>query len=176
MVNRHPYIVDVLRKLIRCPLFLAFRRCKEELMDGVTTEGGIISFDNRIVTVDSHRSIIVRDRKGEDLPVQLFLAVYRFIKLYDTSHGYSHAMSVLSVSDIKCRSIALDFACKEGKIHPVGCNEIEGLPDATDKRTDLPKLLVRECGSSESNRVIWFRLGTFYWYAAHPAFVGSCRI
>ena len=40
-------------------------------------EGAPIPFNHRVVTVNSHRSVIVRDIKDENLPVQLFLALHR---------------------------------------------------------------------------------------------------
>ncbi len=81
-------------------------------------------------------------------------------------------MRVLAVGDVqRCRA-ALDLAGEEGKVHPIGCNEKGGLINVTDERIKLFELLVGKCGSPESIRVIWLRLGTLYWYAA-LAFVNT---
>ncbi len=56
-MKRHPYIVDVLRELICRPFFFG----KVEFTNRLTVEGSLISLDDSVVAVDSHRAIIVRD-------------------------------------------------------------------------------------------------------------------
>ena len=63
-------------------------------------EVSLILYDYSVVAVDSHRTIIVGDRKGEDLPVKLFLALYSSIEFDYTFYGNSYTISVLSVGDI----------------------------------------------------------------------------
>ena len=41
-------------------------------MDWVAIETRLIPFNHRIMAVDPHRPVIVRDGKGENLPIQLF--------------------------------------------------------------------------------------------------------
>ncbi len=142
-------------------------------MDWMAIEGCLVPFDYGVMAIDSHGGMIVRDGKGEDLPVQLFLALHRPKKIDKSSYGDGHTVSVLSVRDVqRCRA-AFDLAGEEGKVHPIGCNERGGLINAADERIELFELLVDKCGSPESNRVIRLRLGTLHWYAAHSAFVNT---
>lgn len=75
-------------------------------------------------------------------------------ELDDAPHGKSHAVSVLSVGDVKHCSTALHFAREEREAHPVGCDENGGIIDAADERIEPVELLARNCGSPESSRVI----------------------
>ncbi len=139
----------------------------------MSIECGFVFLDDGVMAVNPHRAMIMQDRKGKDLSVKLLLVLHSFVELDDTSHGQSHTVSVLSICDVKCCGTALHFACKEGKIHSVGCNKKEGLINATDEQIDLFELLVSKCKLSESNRVIRLRLETLRWYAAHSAFVDT---
>lgn len=42
----------------------------------MAVEASSVPLDYRVVTVDPHGLVIVRDGKGEDLPVQLLLALH----------------------------------------------------------------------------------------------------
>jgi hypothetical protein len=80
------------------------------LADGVTIKGSVFCLDYRVVAIDSHRSVVVRDRESKNVPVEFFLALYEPEKLNDGSDCESHAMNILSVCGIKCCSTALYFA------------------------------------------------------------------
>lgn len=95
-------------------------------MDGVAVISNVLSFDLRVVAVDSHRSVIMRDRKGENFPVQLHFTTNESEELYNSSHCKGHAMSIVSVCDIKCGGAALHFARQEREVHIVRGHE-EGL-------------------------------------------------
>lgn len=82
MQNWHPNVVYVFGKLVSCPLFFAIGEI--ELTNRVTIEGSLVPFDHGVMSVDPHGGMIVRDRKREDLPVQLFLALH-VSKEYDKS-------------------------------------------------------------------------------------------
>ena len=69
MKFRHVMIVDVLDKLVTGPLF--FTIGENESTNMVTIEANLIPFNHRVMATDSHNGMIVRDGKGEDLPVQL---------------------------------------------------------------------------------------------------------
>ncbi len=43
------------------------------------------------------------------------------VKLDDASYGNSHAVSVLSICDIKRRSAAFYLTCEEREVYPIGC-------------------------------------------------------
>ncbi len=47
--------------------------------------------------------MIVRNRKGEDFLVKLFLALYRFEEFDDPFYGNSHTVRVLSVGNVLLR-------------------------------------------------------------------------
>jgi len=78
VLNRYLYTVDVFYKLIYSLFLFTISRSKVEFINRVTIEGSLIFLNNRVITVDSYRAIIVRDRKGEYLLVKLFLPLYRF--------------------------------------------------------------------------------------------------
>ena len=76
-MNRHPYIVDISGEL-KCRLFHFTLYRKANFIDRVTVEFSFIPVNYRIIAVDSHCPVIVRDREGEDFSVKLFFALYKF--------------------------------------------------------------------------------------------------
>jgi hypothetical protein len=92
---------------------LAILASKVERFNGVAVEGGLFSVDHRIMTIDSHCPVIVRDRESEDLSMKLFFALHKSKEFDNTSHRQGHAMSILSVRNIKRRGAALDLTCKK---------------------------------------------------------------
>ena len=142
-------------------------------MNGVTIEGDLIFLDDSVMAIDSHRPMIVRDRKGKNFPMKLFFALHSSVKFDDTSYRASHTVSILSIRYIESCGAALDLACEKRKVHPVGCDEKGGILDTTDEGIELVKLLVCRCGSPESKRVNRLRLWTLHCYAACPAFVDA---
>src|SRR5690349_19266286 len=112
-------MVDIFGEFIGRPLILTIQCLEVERMDGVAVECGFVFLDHGVMTVNPHRPVIVRDRKGEDLPMKLLFALYSFVELDDTSHGNSHTVSVLSIGDVKRCSTALHFAREEREVHPV---------------------------------------------------------
>ena len=73
-------------------------------------EGNLFFLDNSVMIIDSYRSIIVRDREGENFSIKLFLTLHSFIEFDNTSYDNSYTVSVLSIYDIKNYSIALHLA------------------------------------------------------------------
>ncbi len=94
--------------------------------------------------------------------MKLFLSFHSSIEFDDTFYGNSYTISVLLVSDIKCRSTILYLAGKEGKVYPVGYDEKGGIEDATNKRIELLELLVGKGRPPKSNRVVRLRLRTLH--------------
>jgi len=94
--------------------------------------------------------------------MKLFLTLYRFIELDDTSYGNSYTISVLSVSDIKCRSTILHLVGKEGKVYPRYGYKVDGgfRADLTYKRLELFKLFLYKRRSPESYGVVGLRTST----------------
>ena len=96
-MRRHPYIIDVLGELVCRPLLFAAQFCEVKLADGVTIKGSVFSLDYRVVAIDSHRGVVVRDRESKNVPVEFFLALYEPEKLNDNPDCESHAVSILLV-------------------------------------------------------------------------------
>ena len=80
--------------------------------------------------------------------MELPLPLDKLEVLDDAPYGKSHAVSVLSVCDIKRCSTALHFAREELEVHPAGCDEKGGIIDAADERIEPVVLLARDCECS----------------------------
>ena len=128
----------------------------------MTIESSLIFLDNSVMAIDSHRPVIVRDRKGKNFPVKLFFTLYISIKFDSTSYRASYTVSILSIRYIESRSAALDLVYKKRKVYPVGCDEKGGIIDTINKGIELVTLLVYKCGSPKSNRVIRLRPWTLH--------------
>ncbi len=85
----------------------------------MSVESGLRSLNYRVVTVDPDGFMIVRDREGKDLPVQLLPAVDQSKQFDDRSHGERHAVSILPISHVERSVTTLDLACQERKIQVV---------------------------------------------------------
>ena len=107
---RHPNIVDIFGELVGRQLVFTIQCREVERMDWIVIECGFVSVDYRIVPVDPHCPMIVRDGKGQDLPMKLLFALYSFVELDDGPHGNSHTVSVLSIGDVKRCNSTLHFA------------------------------------------------------------------
>ena len=73
-------------ELVCCPLFLAIQCCEVKRMDPVAVEGGFVSVNYRVVAVNSHCPVIVRDREDEYLPVKLIFMLHKFEESNNTPH------------------------------------------------------------------------------------------
>ena len=133
----------------------------------------LIFLDDSVMAIDSHRPVIVRDRKGKNFSMKLFFALHSFVKFDGASYRASHTVSVLSIRYIESRGAALDLACEKRKVHPIAYDRNGGIIDTTDEGIELVELLVCKCGSPESNRVIRLRPWTLHCYAASSAFVDA---
>lgn len=76
------------------------------------------------MAVDFHRSMTVRNGKGENFSIQFFFAFYRFKKFDKCSDGDGHAMRILTIDDVENGSAALHLANEKKKIHPRCSHEI----------------------------------------------------
>jgi len=63
-------------------------------------EDSLVFFDHEIMIVDSHRSIIVRDEKDENLSIKLFLALYRSKKFDKSSYDDDYVVRVLTIDNV----------------------------------------------------------------------------
>lgn len=139
----------------------------------MTIEGDLIFLDDSVMAIDSHRPVIVRDRKRKNFPVKLFFALHSSVKFDDTSYRASYTVSILSIRYIESRGVALDLACEKRKVYLIGYDEKRGIIDTTDEGIELVELLVYKCGSPDSNRVIRLRPWTLHCYAACSVFVDA---
>ncbi len=107
--------------------------------------------------------------------MKLFLSFHSSVEFDHTSYGNSHAVSVLSVGDIKCRGTTLDLAGEERKVHPRCGYEVgERLgPDLTHKRFELFELFLCERRSPESYGEVGLWAGTMERDYAVPAFINT---
>lgn len=117
-------------------------------------EGSLIFINQSVITVDSYRAVIVRDRKGKNFPVNLFFALYSSVNFDNTSYGASYTISILSIYYIESRDAALHLVYKKRKVYSIDYDEKEDIIDTTDKRIELIKLLVYKCESPKFNREI----------------------
>lgn len=97
----------------------------------MAVKGSLASVDHKVMAVDSHRLVVVGDREGQDLPVELLFALFEVEKLDDRSDYKDYIVSILPVSNIKCYSTAFYFIRQEWEAHIVRGHK-EGLV-ASDK-------------------------------------------
>jgi hypothetical protein len=55
----------------------------------MTVERGLFALDHRVVAVDPHSLVVMRNGKGEDLPMKLFLALHEPEQFHDPSNSES---------------------------------------------------------------------------------------
>ena len=175
MEFRRVIIIDVLDEYKTRPLVFAVLFCEVELADWMAIEGSLVPLNHRVVAIDSHGGMIVRDRKGKDLPVKLFLAPYKSKKFDKSSYGDGHAMRVLAIGNVESRGAALHLAGEERKVYPRCSHEIGKKlgPGLTHERLKLIQLFLCERGSPESHRVVRLWTSTLELFCVIPAFVDT---
>ena len=138
-------------------------------------ECSLVSLNNRVMTVYSHRAMIMRDRKGKNLPVKFLLTLHISEKFDDSSYGNGHAVSILPVRNVKCCGAAFHLACQEWKVHTPRSHEVGGKNtcNLSHKGLQLFELCVRECRSPESHGKVRLWTAINDWYGAVPALVDT---
>lgn len=117
----HLVVVDILRELVGCPLFLAIHSRETEVVDQVTIVLRVLPVNDRIVAIDADCSMIVRHRKSQDLAVELLLALHQPEQLHDGPHRDRRAVRVLPVCDVQRRRAVLDLASRKAfRLKPAG--------------------------------------------------------
>lgn len=155
-MNQHSFVVDVLHELIHHS-FVSFIQSDEvEFVNEMMIEDCLISLNNSVVIINSHRAMIVRDRKGENLLMKLFFTLHSFVELNKSSYDDDHAVRVLMIDNVESRDVTLHLASKKRKVHSINCDEKEVIEDAVNERIKLLELLVDKGKSSEFNRVVRF--------------------
>ena len=137
----------------------------------MTIKSGIAITDHGIVAVNSDRTMVVRNGKAEGLLVELFFSVYRTVKLNDPSHTKCHAVSILSICEVKRCRATLDFAGEKWKVHAEVGHKKRGIEDGADERPKSLELFGHECGALESDGIVRLRPGTLHWNALCPGFI-----
>ena len=168
-------IVDVLDEFVGGLLLFAVLFCEAEFADWMAIERSLVSLDHGVMAVNPHRPVIVRDGKGEDLPVQLFLTLHRPKKFDKSSYGDGHTMRVLAIGNVESRGAALYLAGEEGEVHPrcshkVGSNFGSNL---TNKGLELFQLFFCKRRTPEPYRVVGLWTSTMKRDCAIPAFVNT---
>ena len=110
-MKRYLYVVDVFREFVDRPFFLAIEGCEVKFVNRVAVKGRFIFFNNGVMAIDFDRAMIIRNRKGEDFPVKLFLAFHIFKEFDDSFYGNDYAVSILPVYNVKCYGAALYLVC-----------------------------------------------------------------
>jgi hypothetical protein len=83
------YVVNIFGEFVCRPFLLAVQCLEAELVDRVTVISCVLSFNHRVVAVDSHCSVVMRDQKGKDFPVQFHLMTNESEELHNSSYGES---------------------------------------------------------------------------------------
>ena len=122
MQNQRVIIEHFLGELISRPFVLSFFAYEVECLDTVAVKGVLVLPRNSVVTVYPDQPMIIRDRKGENIPVKLFLALGSFVKLHNTFHGNSHTMSVPAVCHIQRCGTEIYLARERRELYSVSSN------------------------------------------------------
>jgi hypothetical protein len=109
------------------------------------------------MVIDSHRSVIVRDRESEDFPVKFLLALFEPEELDNTSHCKRYTMSILSICDIECRSAVLHFVRQEREVYIVRSYKVRSIRKFANKELKPVKLILYKGLSSEFYRIVGLR-------------------
>ena len=122
----------------------------------MTIKNYLVPVDNEVMTVNPNSPMIVRDRKDKDLPVKFFLPLHKFKEFDDYSHGNSHTVGILSVSNIKCLLPTFDFACQERKIRLSYAHKVRYVIvyDLSHPLSKLFELFVRKYRPCELYRIV----------------------
>jgi len=107
--------------------------------------------------------------------MDLFFALHKPKEFHNTPHGKGHAMSILSVCNIKCCRTALYFAGEEREVYLLGGHEMrgKGICNLPDKRLKLFELIVRERRPSKPHRIIRLWTRTVERYGVIPTFIDT---
>src|ERR1700712_5301040 len=103
--------------------------------------------------------------------MKLVFALYKPEEFDYTPHRHCHAMSILSVGDIKCCSTTLCFAGEEREVHGVCSHEERSFRELTHKRLDPFELIFRERLPPECYGVVRLRTGLGDGDGIVPAFI-----
>ena len=94
-ISRYPRTANTLGELVRCPLIFAISRGEIKVVDRVPVKSGFPFLDKSVVPVDPHWRVVVRDRKGEDLAIELLLALHQLLDCY--CHWLDNWLWVLTI-------------------------------------------------------------------------------
>ncbi|KAK5637255.1 hypothetical protein RRF57_012967 [Xylaria bambusicola] len=103
----HPSVVNILSEPICSPLLFTIQFCKREVTDWVAVVLSFLPIDHRVVAIDTHRLVVMRDRERKDPPVDLILAPNKTKKLNNSSCSHRHTVGVLAVRNVQCCGAAL---------------------------------------------------------------------
>ncbi len=150
------FIIDVFGETKRRPFVLSFFACEIKGFDIVAIEEDLIFLNYSVMVIDSHDSIIMRDRKDENFSIKLFFALYSFVEFDDLSYDKSYTVSILSICNIESYNVALYLARQKQEVHSPRNYKVESIAIRyfANKEFKLFELLVRKCRSFESHEII----------------------
>lgn len=112
----YPQVTEISRIFVGYPSVPATKGGGIDTTHTVTIVARLLFIDDGIVAVDSGIPMVMRNGECKDLAVDCVLATDMLEKLNETPHGYTCAMHVLSISDLKWWIAAFDLACQEREI------------------------------------------------------------
>jgi hypothetical protein len=71
----HEFVVDIFGESVRRPLLFAIPFCENEIADQMTVISGLVLLNDRVMPVNSHAVVVMRDRESEDFSMQFSLAL-----------------------------------------------------------------------------------------------------
>ena len=135
-------IVDVLGELVSRPSVSAGVTGDTEPSDGMAMERRVVPVNRRVVAVNPHNVVVMRDGKGQDLPMQLLLARHGAVQRDDGVDGNAGAVSVLSVGDVERCVATFHLRHEERKIQTSGRHDAGSGVRFADGRPELLKLVM----------------------------------
>lgn len=88
--------------------------------------------------------------------MKFFLMLHQFKEFNNTFHHKSHAVSILSICNIKSLNLTLHFTHQKQQVHLLCDHEVESATvfNLSHKRCMCFELLICECRLSEPHRIV----------------------
>jgi hypothetical protein len=109
--------------------------------------------------------------------MEFLFAIYYPKKSNNTPYCQGHAVSILSVYNIKCCGIALNLTGQEWEVHLRGGHEMgrKSIWNLTNKRLKLFQLIVCKCRLFKSYRIIRLWAKAVKRFGAILAFINTVK-
>ncbi len=172
-VRLYPVIIDILRKGVRHPFLRAIPFGEIKFAEWITPICGLVPRNHWIVSPDPYRLVVMRERESKNLPMDLLLASYGLEEFDHTSDRNSHAMSILTVGNVKSRRATFDFDSQERKVHVICGQEKGAARRIANERLQPDQLTLGESRARESNGIVRLRTRFGHGDTTVPAFIDT---